>query len=69
MTPKTEFLTYEGKLECGCTISHRIMMGVGSATALAATADMLRTWREKHIAGHSCQLVSAENPQGVRHGA
>lgn len=64
MIPKTEFLTYEGKLECGCTISHSVMMGVGSASTLTATADIIRKWREDHIAHHSCQRVSAENPTG-----
>lgn len=65
MIPRTEFLIYEGKLECGCTIAHSIMMGVGSATTLTATADLMRTWREDRIARHSCALVSAENPTGV----
>lgn len=64
MIPRTEYLTYEGKLECGCTISHKIMMGVGSATTLAATADIMRSWREQHIGQHACQRVTADNPTG-----
>lgn len=68
----SEKITYSWQLPCGCTISHECVnrgprtVGTAEAQEFAEKAQQhLAFWYRDRAPRHRCELVSAENPNGI----